>query len=88
MKQKNIVIAYILWLIAGGEGLHRYYLGPRKIALLQSLLMLVSVAVFILVKHHYPVVATTAYAWMFFIPVGVWKAIDFFKIPKLVKASA
>lgn len=68
-RQKSLVIAYLLWFLAGGTGAHRYYLDDVKGGLIQSCMLIFSV-IFIGSAGLYIILA-----------LGIWVLIDAIMIP-------
>jgi len=68
-KQKNLVVAYALWLMVGEFGAHRFYTGHKRTGLLQ--LALFAMALFLSNKIFYV--------------VGGWWIVDLFLVPSLCR---
>lgn len=75
-KGKEVWIAYILYLIAGMIGGHRYYLGETNTAITMTIMFVVgSILTIVLV----------GYIVLFIL--GIWVLIDLFTIPKMVRSA-
>ena len=73
--EKNIALAYVLWLLLGGLGFHRLYLGSAA-GWLQFMLTIVAVVLFF-------VVSDAPFFLIAAVPLGVWLLADLLLIPGL-----
>lgn len=74
--QKEVGIAYILWLFLGTLGIHRFYLGHNGSAVAQLVLTVIGWATAILLV-----------GFVFLAVVWVWVIIDAFLMPGLVREA-
>jgi TM2 domain-containing membrane protein YozV len=77
-EAKSAGVAYLLWLFAGGFGMHRLYIGRTLSGLIMLLLMPVGI-VMMLNKNHYG-----AFLVVFFV---VWVIVDLFLISGMLKSQ-
>ena len=82
-EKKSIGIVYLLWLLFGALGIHRFYLGKTRSALGMLVLTIlggstlaVSIGAFISIGAF------------FLIALAVWLLVDAFLIPGMIKADA
>lgn len=68
-RQKSLMIAYLLWFLAGGTGAHRYYLDDVKSGLIQSCMLIFSVVFF------------GSAGLYVFMALAIWVLIDAIMIP-------
>lgn len=75
-RGKNIVVAYILAIILGSLGIHRFYLGKTGSAVAMLVLGILGYLTFVLVIGIFLLAIT-----------GIWTLVDLFLIPGLINES-
>lgn len=75
-SQKEVGVAYLLWLFLGTIGAHRFYLGMNGSAAAQLILTVIGWATVILLV-----------GFAFLAVVWVWIIIDAFKMPGMVREA-
>lgn len=88
-KGKSLWMAYVLWLVGGYIGLHRYYLGHRDSGALMAgvtgFLSCVGLAFFgFLPSKAMSVVPSLL---ILFVPMMAWHAVDAFLIPGMLETE-
>jgi TM2 domain-containing membrane protein YozV len=74
MYRKNMAIAYILWLIFGHFGIHRFYTGRAGTGIMQLLLALIGGATTWIFVGYLPLII-----------LWIWLFIDIFLIPGMCR---
>src|SRR5688500_16956798 len=72
-NKKSVGIAYIAWLLLGGIGAHRFYLGDNKGGIAMLVITLVSVMLMLLLIGFFTI-------WI----TAIWALVDAFLIPGMV----
>lgn len=75
-KKKSKGVAYILWLLLGGIGAHRFYVGRTGTGLVYVAMQVIGWFT-----------AAAGAGALLFIAIGVWWAIDAFLIPGMVRQN-
>lgn len=73
--KKSTGLAYVLWLLLGGVGGHRFYLGRTGSA----------VGMLVLSILGWLLILAAGFGLLFLIPLGIWLLIDLFTIPGMVE---
>jgi TM2 domain-containing membrane protein YozV len=73
---KNSAVAYLLWFFLGGFGIHRFYLGQTKTAIIMLVLTVLGYLTLVFIIG---VILLAA--------VGVWWIVDAFLIPGLIRQA-
>lgn len=73
-KKKSTGVAYLLWLILGGIGAHRFYAGNMGTGWAYVALQVVGW-----------ITAAAGFGLLCFIAIGVWWVIDAFLIPGMIR---
>ena len=75
-KKKSTGITYLLWLLLGGIGAHRFYMGRTGTGVIYLALQVLGW-----------VTMATGLGIFMFIAVGIWWLIDAFLIPSMVRQN-
>ncbi|MCA1407323.1 TM2 domain-containing protein [Ensifer sp. IC3342] len=73
-EAKSTVVAYLLWLVAGGIGAHRFYMGRVGSGVGMLALLVIGA-----------VTAGIGIGALFIVALGVWLLVDLFLIPGMIR---
>ena len=79
--QKNIGIAYVLLIVFGGMGLHRFYLERIGSGIVQFILWLAVIASIIYMEQ----LENSQVLLIAGVPLGIWVLVDLFLIPGMAR---
>ena len=75
-NKKSLLIAYLLWFFFGVFGVHRLYVGSKKIGIAMLIYSLITII---------PVIITGGLGLILWIPQAIICLIDLFKLPSFVR---
>ena len=81
--QKSIGIAYVLLIVFGGMGLHRFYLERIGSGIVQFILWLAVIVS--LLNSDSLVLGDFRVLWIAGVPLGIWVLVDLFLIPGMAR---
>jgi len=73
---KSMLLAYVLWFFLGSLGIHRFYLGATRSAIILLVLTILSV-----------VLSVVGVGPLLGLVVVIWLIVDIFLIPGMVRAA-
>ncbi len=73
---KSMLLAYVLWFFLGSLGIHRFYLGATRSAIIILILTILSV-----------VLSVVGVGPLLGLVVIIWLIVDIFLIPGMVRAA-
>ena len=73
---KSMLLAYVLWFFLGSLGIHRFYLGATRSAIIILILTILSI-----------VLSVVGVGPLLGLVVVIWLIVDIFLIPGMVRAA-
>jgi len=80
MRKKVRLTAYLLWIVLGGFGAHRFYLRQKKVGFILLIYTSVTILMDWLLGEYIEFFRSELFYWVTTIPLMIFLLIDVFKI--------